>query len=92
LGALLYVRGVLDAESAFGDYFSGPDMAIYRIALGDKLPDLICLPRGAGLEQALDIVTGYLAANPGTRHQPAYGLARAALLGAWPCQYSAPSK
>lgn len=45
----------------------------------------ICLPPGVTSTQARDVVCDALRDNPGSRHEPASGLAWKAMRTVWPC-------
>jgi hypothetical protein len=47
-----------------------------------------CLPNGARLGQAVDVVKQWLAANPQSRHLPGPEVVAIALEGAFPCKGS----
>lgn len=82
-----YVRGVLEAEVAFGGFLA----ALYKknppfaLAYADEMPTTICPPEGFSIDQAFDLVRKELATRPERRHLPAYVLVRGALRAAWPC-------
>jgi hypothetical protein len=68
---IMYVKGVLDG-------------AHVQASL-TKQRQAYCQPRGATLEQALDILLKFMTDNPGDRHREVRLLAFAALKAAWPC-------
>jgi Rap1a immunity proteins len=59
----------------------------YIAAAADALSrnGLVCIPEGATLGQAREIVVRRLRDHPESRHHDAYALARTALLLAWRC-------
>jgi len=60
----------------------------YMIAISDALNSegLICSPQDSSVGQAIDVTVNYLRDHPEQRHLTAYSLARAALIGAFPCK------
>lgn len=73
-----YVRGFIDASS-----FS---QSTYRYVDG-KVSNgrFFCMPQGATLDQAFELIRNELARQPGQRHLDAHFFAFAALANAWPC-------
>lgn len=79
LAAAAYIRGHLDAA-----FFT---RGTYRSVNGTaRSAEMFCMPEGATVEQAHDIVKAHLAANPEVRHLDAGGVTLVALGMAWPCR------
>jgi hypothetical protein len=76
---IAYIRGYLDA--------SWMSRGTFRVHDGKQVSGtFFCMPEGATVDQAVDIVKAELAASPQHRHLPASAFVYASLSRAWPCR------
>lgn len=79
---------IVGATSAMG-YYQGLENKVAELEKR-KQPNYyhICIPEGAIIEQAIDIVKKYLDDHPESRSEGAIGLIHFSLVNVWECKFS----